>query len=46
MKFSEVKENTWIRYKKNVYYVGKVHHDYINVTSLQYETIDILMLFF
>mgnify|MGYP000058652410 CR=1 FL=1 len=41
MKFSEVKEDTWIRYKENVYYVGKVHHDYIKATSLQCETIEI-----
>ena len=34
MKFSEVKENTWIRYKGHIYYVSKVHHDYVDVMSL------------
>lgn len=41
MKFSEVKENTWIRYKENVYYVSQIHHDYIKATSLKCETIEI-----
>lgn len=41
MKFSDVKENTWIHYKENVYYVSQVHHDYIDAMSLHYETIEI-----
>ena len=41
MKFSEVKENTWIRYKGHIYYVSQVHHDYVDVMSLNYETIEI-----
>ena len=41
MEFSEVKENTWIRYKGHIYYVSKVHHDYVDVMSLNYETIEI-----
>lgn len=41
MKFSDVKENTWIRYKGNVYYVSQVHHDYIEVSSLDYDIIEI-----
>lgn len=41
MKFSEVKENTWIRYKENVYYVSQIHHDYIDITSLKCEMFEI-----
>ena len=41
MKFSDIKENTWIRYKENVYYITQIHHDYIDVMSLDYDVIEI-----